>query len=526
MRIQRLLLLLALAVLLSCQRPLTPRTERTRALVDELLCKLDSTDVYAARKEKTIQAIKEKLPESTEDERYALCSRIAMEYSSYVLDSALLYIEKAIQVARETGSDSLLFYAEFRQANMLTVGGWYVEAAEILSSIPRKELDGFLLEDYYNSWTLQYHELYSTTNGATGFEKKYREKYTIYRDSLLAVSDSMSIRYLRNMERKEAREGNYEEARRYNAIRLSTIKNLRSGSYATCLYDRFLIAYYYENKLTGETLDDLLESAIIEVEISNRNIASLLRVEAILNNANEVRAAQKVSDTYYSLLRGFGSRKRLIEGGEQAIKIMDRNHQLLLKRNRELLFLLAFISLLLVALVFALLKINGNRLKISSLNDDLERSGNISKRYVGVLFKLYSSYIKRLDVFRLRIHSSLKKGNVEQALEVTSPSKDITAEERKELFHNFDTVFVDIFPNYIETVNGCLKPEERIVPKKTETLNTELRILALIKLGIEDSTEIAELLHCSVKTIYNLRSSLKARLAIPEETFQKIISEL
>ena len=89
-----------------------------------------------------------------------------------------------------------------------------------------------------------------------------------------------------------------------------------------------------------------------------------------------------------------------------------------------------------------------------------------------------------------------------------------------------DTVFVDIFPNYIETVNGCLKPEERIVPKKTETLNTELRILALIKLGIEDSTEIAELLHCSVKTIYNLRSSMKARLAIPEETFQKIISEL
>ncbi|MBQ6822126.1 MAG: hypothetical protein IJP39_06905, partial [Bacteroidales bacterium] len=82
MRIQRLLLLLALSVLLSCQRPLTPRTERTRALVDELLSKLDSTDVYAARKERTIQAIKEKLPESTEDERYALCSRIASEYSN------------------------------------------------------------------------------------------------------------------------------------------------------------------------------------------------------------------------------------------------------------------------------------------------------------------------------------------------------------------------------------------------------------------------------------------------------------
>ena len=328
------------------------------------------------------------------------------------------------------------------------------------------------------------------------------------------------------MERKAAREGNFEEARRYNAIRLSTIKDHRSGAYATCLYDRFLIAYYYEQNFKGEDLDDLLESAIIEVEISNHNIASLLRVEAFLNNNNEVRAAQKVSDTYYALLREFGSRKRLIEGGEQAIKIMDRNHQLLLKRNKELLLLLAFISLLLVALVFTLVKINGNRLKITSLNDNLERSGNISKRYVGVVFQLYSSYIKRLDVFRLKIHSSLKKGNVEQALELTSPSKDITAEERKEMFHNFDTAFVDIFPDFIQTVNDCMMREEQIVPKKTEILNNELRILALVKLGIEDSAEIAEMLHCSVKTIYNLRSVIKARLAISEEEFKEIISRI
>ena len=90
-----LLLLMTVAVLFSCRRPLTPQTERTRALVNELLSKLDSTDVYAARKERTIQAIKEKLPESTEDERFALCSRIAMEYSNFVLDSALVYMEKA-----------------------------------------------------------------------------------------------------------------------------------------------------------------------------------------------------------------------------------------------------------------------------------------------------------------------------------------------------------------------------------------------------------------------------------------------
>ena len=97
-------------------------------------------------------------------------------------------------------------------------------------------------------------------------------------------------------------------------------------------------------------------------------------------------------------------------------------------------------------------------------------------------------------------------------------------EERKELFHNFDKAFMDIFPDFIETVNSCLKPGEKIVPKKTEILTTELRILALMKLGIEDIDKIAEMLHCSVKTVYNLRSVLKARLAVSEEEFKKTIS--
>ena len=184
------------------------------------------------------------------------------------------------------------------------------------------------------------------------------------------------------------------------------------------------------------------------------------------------------------------------------------------------------ISLLLAVLVFALVVVYRSRTRITALTENLKRSDDITKKYVGVMFQLYSSYIKRLDVFRTRIHSSLKRGHIDQALEATSPSGETDAEERKELFHNFDTAFMDIFPDYIQTVNACLKPEERIEPKKTEILTTELRILALIKLGIEDSTQIAEMMHCSVKTVYNLRSRLKSRLAISEEEFKQKMAEL
>ena len=126
----------------------------------------------------------------------------------------------------------------------------------------------------------------------------------------------------------------------------------------------------------------------------------------------------------------------------------------------------------------------------------------------------------------MKIYSTLKKGNIEQTLELASPSKDIISDERKNLFHHFDTAFVDIFPDFIETVNSCLKPEMKIIPKRTEVLNNELRILALIKLGIEDNEEIAEMLHCTVKTVMNLRAIFRARLAVPEERLNKAISEL
>ncbi len=521
-----LLLLTAVVIAVPCHGARSLQTPRTRGLIRELLVKLDSTDVYAANKERGIEAAKARLQGLPDVEYYGLCYDIAKSYSKYKLDSSLVYIDKAIETARNAGRDSLMLAAEFTKASILYSAGFTTEALETLHTISRSKMKGGLLVSYYNAWAELYHSIYNGSHEPAVFRKKYRASYNEYRDSLLSVLDTANVMYLRNMERKEARAGNYAEARRYNSIRLSVIGDTKSPDYATCLYDRFMISYFYERKLTGEAIDDLFESAIIEVGDCNYDIASLLRVEAYLIDVNEVSAAKKVSDYYYASLRTLGSRQRIIDGGEQAIRINDRNSRLLQKKNSDFKTALVFISLLLLALLLTLFVINNSRLKITRLKDNLERSGRISKGYVGVVFQLYSSYIRRLDVFRTKIHSTLKKGRLEQALELTSPSGDIALEERRELFRNFDSAFVDIFPDFIGTVNSCLKPEDRIEPKKTEILNNELRMLALIKLGIKDSTEIADLLHCSVKTVYNLRSMLKARLAIPEEDFDKVISEL
>lgn len=524
---QKVVLIFVSALLiLSCRQMELPHTDRTMGLVEELLVKLDSTDVYAAKKEKEIEVLKKSIPGETVDEGIELYYDIAMAFSNSVADSALVYMEKALVYAQEHGRDSLKVQAQIALATLLSEYGYYIEAQETLSPVPVEKLSGEERVSYYHSVALLYRNLYSDYNIPASFKQKYRQQFNVYRDSLMMVSDTTSIHYLRSIERKEARKGNISEARRYNDLRMSIIEDKHSAAYATCLYDRFALVYLYEQKLTGEAVDDLLQSAIIEVENSNQDIASLLRVESLLNSINEVEAAKKISDYYFSSLQKLGSKKRVVDGVGQTIKINDRNTQLIQKANGELRFTVVLISLLLIAVFFALWVINRSRLRIISLKNKLELSDRISKNYIGVAFQLYSSYIKRLDLFRTKIHSNIRKGHIEQVLELTSPSGETASEERKELFHNFDRAFVDIFPNFIEVVNSCLKPEQRIVPKRTEILSNELRILALMKLGIEDNAEIAGMLHCSVKTVQNLRSILKTRLAVSEEEFKRIISEI
>ena len=519
------LMIIVSAILFSCNKLELPHTANTERLISELLLKLDSTDVYAARKERDIAASKAKIQDAggNDQARYSALYDVAEKYSNYSIDSSLVYLDKAADVARTMCCDSLQVKVQVRKSLILSSGGFYVESLGILNSIQREPLRGGILTMYYSAWALIYHELYASYRVPNQYEKEYRKLYNDYRDSLLMVADTSSVQYLRTMERKAARAGDFTEARRYNEIRRQNLDDDDLTAYATFLYDRYLLAAHYENNLTGDAVDDLLRSAIIEVEASNYDIASLLRVESYLYDCNKIKEAKKVSDHYYSSLQFLGSRKRLIDGGELAITISNTSFNDLQKQNRSLTLSVIFISVLVVGLVVMLFIIRRYLHRISRLNKQLKRTGKISKRYVGVIFKLYSSYIKRLDAFSMKIHTAIKRGDADHALELTKISGDSSLEERRLLFHNFDSAFIDIFPEFINTVNSCLKSDSQITPKKTEILNNELRILALNKLGIEDNKEIADMLMCSIKTVYNLRSTFKARLAISEKAFNRVI---
>jgi hypothetical protein len=104
--------------------------------------------------------------------------------------------------------------------------------------------------------------------------------------------------------------------------------------------------------------------------------------------------------------------------------------------------------------------------------------------------------------------------------------QSLKEQDLTDLFRNFDHAFLCLVPNFIEEFNKLLKPEARMVPDKDELLNTELRLFALIRLGVEDSSKIAEFLHYSVNTIYNYRAKVKNASIISRDDFEKRVKEI
>lgn len=159
------------------------------------------------------------------------------------------------------------------------------------------------------------------------------------------------------------------------------------------------------------------------------------------------------------------------------------------------------------------------RNSLECANEQLQLSNRIKEEYIGRFLNLCSTYIDRLSTCR---RSAVRNGGRQEAWS----ADQLKETELKELYTNFDEAFLKIFPDFIEQFNALLLPEERIVPKAGELLNTELRIFALIRLGIYDSAAIAKFLNYSVNTIYNYRAKVKGKARCPREDFEAYVKKI
>ena len=158
---------------------------------------------------------------------------------------------------------------------------------------------------------------------------------------------------------------------------------------------------------------------------------------------------------------------------------------------------------------------------IIHLND----SNRVKDEYIGKFLSICSEYIDKLDNYRIKINRKLKANQHTDLLRMTG-SEQLKEDELKELLDNFDAVFMHLFPTFIDEFNALLRPEEHIMPSGKSLLNTDLRIFALIRLGIDESSKIAEFLHYSPNSIYAYRARIKNKAAGNREDFEQLVKEI
>ena len=453
---------------------------------------------------------------------------IYKEYKAYICDSAIHYLRVNLDWAERYGRQDAALETRLELAHLMASAGMYEEAAELLRQTDKASLPSHLLPDYYNAC----HKLYTELSFYTlddSFKKHYQALATHYDDSLMQVLLPSSPLYLERRETREAAAGHPDEALSINDTRLVHAKP-NTPEYALVTYQRSLLYRRLGNR--EEEKRYLALSALTDIRLSITDHASLWNLAELLYEEGDMEHAYRYIRFSWDETNRYNARSRSLQTAG-ILSLIDLTYQAMReKQNDRLRLYLWLISALIVLLVVAvgfiyrqMQRLSAARNKLEHANEQLQLSNNIKEEYVGRFMNLCSVYINRLDTYRRMVNKKISAGQMEELLKMVR-SREVLDAGLKELYDNFDTAFLHLFPDFVDEFNDLLQPEERIVLRKGELLNTELRIFALIRLGIDDSSQIAEFLRYSVNTIYNYRAKVKNKARISREDFEMRLMQI
>ncbi|KAA6351713.1 hypothetical protein EZS27_000984 [termite gut metagenome] len=519
---------------------------------DSLLNSLDKAisehDIYSSKREVRINALKMQKAEIKPFslEAYQLNMQLYKEYKAYICDSAIFYLNRNIEIGYQTHQIEHEYESKLLLSNLLGSSGMYKEAVDLLETIDRKRLPNHLFISYYSTYRNVYGELAFYTQDKSG-SLRYRAVSKSYGDSLNRILPSDDNRQLVIQETDCRYKRNFAEARKWNDIQLSKVQP-GTPEHAIIAFNRS--RSYEAEGLVEEEKYWLALSALSNIQSATKDHASLWMLAQKLFREGDIERAYTYIRFSWSETVFYNARLRSLQSAG-ILSLIDQTYQLTIeKKNQQLQLYLILISALLLMLLTALgyiyrqmkklsaarnnLQIVNVRLKdlngelkemndcLQSINMDLSESNRIKEEYIGRFIKLCSTYIHKLDIYRRMVNKEITSGHIPELLKMTR-SEDALNEELEELYTNFDSAFLRIFPDFVNQFNELLQDKYVIVLKKDELLNTELRIFALIRLGIDDSSQIAEFLHYSINTIYNYRAKIKNKASVSRDDFEKLV---
>ncbi len=539
--------------------------EENRKLLHSLDSLLEQQDLFVRVKEERIKQLKMQYSRVKDvKELYAMNRMVYLEYRVYDADSALHYINKNIQLAQQTNNRTWEVVSLLEQSFVLTSSGLLTEALKAVSDIQPEELPQNLRSEYFGRLCTLYSRLRDYSSENSQLSEHYNNLQKALRDSAYLTAAPDELRYWNCRAWLYLGTPEIEPVKQAFEENKQTLSN-DSRKYSIATYN--LSAIYRSENNESKYLENLILSAMADIRSVNGDIGSLQEIAEYLFKHGEIDRAYNYILYCSQKAMLFHNRVRIVKMSHlqnQIYKAYQEQSRTQQKRLQASLIAVSFLFLVLIgAFLFirkqmrrlkeANLKLDSTNQKLSvnmdalstahqrleevnmqlkdlntqlqEVNDQLRESNYVKEEYIGYVFNICSTYISKLEEFRKNINRKLKVGQIEDVKAMTDSSAT-ASNELKEFYQNFDTIFLHLYPDFVGDFNALLLPEERIELKEGELLNTELRIHALIRLGITDSVKIADFLHCSAQTVYNNRLRTRNKSIIPKEDFINAVKKL
>lgn len=518
---------------------------------------IDKSNQYIDIRNKRIDKLREQLKKSRKhDEQYQITFRLYREYKSYMNDSAIIYLKRCMDLADKSGNRDDMCKCRSLLAFQCSTTGMYAESLDILESIDTTGTGREAVAEYYKAYTHVFGEL-AYYSKIEWLKTRYRTEQAKYRNRALTVLDENSDDYLQLIETQYNADKDINKALATNDRRMNKIKK-GSHDYAIVAFYRYMD--YKQANMMDEAKYWLAEAALADVRNAVMDQAALWELANLLNQEGQLMRSFIYIDFAWESAMKFGTRMRSWQISP-VLQTIDRNYQKNIRlSNNTLRLMVGTISFLLILLLILLFYVGRqrNRLavahrelsskseQLAGLNEDLRQANTsldntnvqlnhtvkqlneqtrVKEEYIGRFMRQCSLYIDKNDNFRKDVNKMLKNRKYEELYKMTK-SDELKNKELEDFYTSFDSAFLHLFPNFVNDFNTLLRPEERITVNGEYKLNTGLRIFALIRLGIEDSSTIAEFLHYSVNTIYNYRARIKNGAAEGRGTFESRVKKI
>ena len=525
------------------------KTQQLRQKLDNLL---EQRKALIDNKNKDINRLKKNLTTSENTlKRLQTYEQLFEEYYVFQFDSAMTYLNKGIKLAKETQNTYYYNSNTIRKAELLSIGGLYSEAIHEIEQVDTTGLDKAQHFEYYFS-LFRIHTYWADFCNDKTYTPTHRLKAQEYLKKAMPFCDETGKTYEYYLGEYAVFVLNNPQAARAHYVK--AIKQLPQNSrfYAMSC---FALSGSYGNEGNTEKQEEfLLLSSIADIENCTMENFALQNLAMYIfeHNKDELDLAQQYIQTALEDAHFYNNRLRIIEISSKLPVIVSSYQQTLNQRNKVQMTAIIAISLLLLFLLSAVFYIVKQTKRLSLQQQELQKNNNQlselntqqkelntqlhdlnallvdTNRKRERLAKLYidlcAKYIARLKKQQTLVKRKIKANQITELLSLLS-SERLSEEDAATFLSRFDKAFLDLYPDFTEELNSLLLPEGQIQNKSTDELTTEQRIMALIRLGVKESAEIADLLFYSPQTIYNYRSVLKGK-AINKETFEEEVMKL